>query len=305
MYSASVVMWRTEDGGTNWSAVRGAPGGDDYQKIWINPNDSKIIFTVADQGAVVSANRGVSWSNWYTSRRRRCTTSPPTTRSRIACAAASRTRAPACVASRSMDGEITFHDWHPVNIQEYGIAAPDPKDPDMVFGSARTNVSLYNRRTGQTTNVGPSTDQRAGGFGRNVRTMPIAWSPVDNTTLYLHVERRVEVDRPRAQLDAHQPRSHAADVGGAGRTPGKYASTVTPAPLGSITALSLSPRSLSVIWAGTDDGNIQVTTDGGDEMDERHAARDQAVDAHLQHRGRPLRQSHGVRRREHDAASTT
>jgi len=50
-----------------------------------------------------------------------------------------------CVASRSDDGEITFHDWHPANIQEYGIAAPDPRDPDVVFGSARRGVSRYDR----------------------------------------------------------------------------------------------------------------------------------------------------------------
>src|SRR6185437_14814898 len=70
----------------------------------------------------------------------------------------------ACVKSRSDDGEITFHDWHPVNIQEYGVAAPDPKDADLVYGSARTNVSLYNRRTGQTTQI--------------------AWSPIDQNTLF-------------------------------------------------------------------------------------------------------------------------
>jgi photosystem II stability/assembly factor-like uncharacterized protein len=66
VYTASTVMWRSDDGGTNWSAVRGAPGGDDYQKIWINPNDPRIILVVSDQGGVVSANRGASWSNWYT-----------------------------------------------------------------------------------------------------------------------------------------------------------------------------------------------------------------------------------------------
>ena len=65
VYTASTVMWRTMDGGLTWSAVRGAPGGDDYQRIWINPNDTQIILAVADQGAVVSANRGRSWSNWY------------------------------------------------------------------------------------------------------------------------------------------------------------------------------------------------------------------------------------------------
>src|SRR6185437_2142107 len=90
----------------------------------------------------------------------------------------------ACVESRSPDGEITFHDWHPVNIQEYGEAAPDPKNPDMVYGSARTNVSLYNRQTGQTSQVGPSPEARAGAFGRNVRTMPIEWSPVDPNVLF-------------------------------------------------------------------------------------------------------------------------
>ena len=66
VYSASTVMWRTEDAGVNWSAVRGAPGGDDYQKNWINPNNTDIILSVSDQGGVVSANRGKSWSNWYT-----------------------------------------------------------------------------------------------------------------------------------------------------------------------------------------------------------------------------------------------
>ena len=66
VYSSSTVFWRTEDGGLTWSAVRGAPGGDDYQKTWINPNNPDIIIVVADQGGVVSGNRGKSWSNWYT-----------------------------------------------------------------------------------------------------------------------------------------------------------------------------------------------------------------------------------------------
>ena len=66
LYSCSTVFWRSDDGGVTWSAVRGAPGGDDYQKSWINPNNPDILLVVSDQGGVVSANRGVSWSNWYT-----------------------------------------------------------------------------------------------------------------------------------------------------------------------------------------------------------------------------------------------
>ena len=66
VYSCSTVFWRTEDGGLTWSAVRGAPGGDDYQKSWVNPTNPNIILLVSDQGGVVSPNRGDSWSNWYT-----------------------------------------------------------------------------------------------------------------------------------------------------------------------------------------------------------------------------------------------
>ena len=262
VYSASVVMWRTEDGGTNWSAVRGAPGGDDYQKIWINPNDTKIILAVADQGAVISANRGASWSNWYnqpTAAMYHVTTDNAFP---YRVCGGQQDAGSACVASRSMDGEITFHDWHPANIQEYGIAAPDPRDPDMVYGSARANVSLYNRKTGQTTNVGPSADQRAGGFGRNVRTMPIAWSPLNRDVLY-YTSNVVWKSTDHARTWTRVSPDLARQTWEVPANAGKYASTVTPAPLGSITALSLSPRSAGVIWAGTDDGNIQVTVDGG------------------------------------------
>src|SRR2546422_913998 len=65
VYSASIVMWRTEDGGGSWSAVRGSPGGDDYQRVWIDPNDPNLILLVSDPGAGISRNRGASWSNWY------------------------------------------------------------------------------------------------------------------------------------------------------------------------------------------------------------------------------------------------
>src|SRR5690242_9231284 len=262
VYTASTVMWRSEDGGANWSAVRGAPGGDDYQKIWINPNDPDILLVVSDQGGVVSANRGASWSNWYTQPTAAMYHVTTDTAFPYRVCSGQQDSGSACVASRSMDGEITFHDWHPANIQEYGIAAPDPKDPDLVYGSARTNVSLYNRRTGQTTNVGPSAEQRAGGFGRNVRTMPIAWSPVDQSTLFYTsnvVWKSTDHARSWTRISGDLTRQTWAVPASAG----KYASTVTPAPLGSITALALSPMDINVIWAGTDDGNIQVTMNGG------------------------------------------
>jgi photosystem II stability/assembly factor-like uncharacterized protein len=265
VYSASVVFWRTEDGGLTWSAVRGAPGGDDYQKAWINPNNSDIILTVTDQGAVVSANRGVSWSNWYTQPTAAMyhVTTDNVFPYRVC--SGQQDSGSACVASRSMDGEITFRDWHPVNIQEYGIAAPDPRDPDMVFGSQRGNVSLFNRKTRQTTTLGPDMSARGPNgesYNRNVRTMPISWSPVNPDVLF-YVSNAVWKTLDRGHSWTRISPDLARQTWAVPANAGKYASGVTPAPLGTITALSPSPKSLGAIWAGTDDGNIQVTMDGG------------------------------------------
>ncbi|MEJ2204700.1 MAG: glycoside hydrolase [Gemmatimonadota bacterium] len=262
LYSATVVMWRSEDGGEHWSAVRGAYGGDDYQKIWINPNDPKIILAVSDQGAVISANRGESWSNWYTQPTGAMYHVTADNDFPYRLCGGQQDSGSACVKSRSDDGMITFHDWHPVNIQEYGIAAPDPRDPDMVYGSARSDVSLYNRRTGQTTNVGPDMGPRGGPYNRNVRTMPILWSPVDPDLLF-YTSNVVWQTHDRGMTWTRISPDLARETWNVPTSAGKYAPGVEPSPQGTITALSASPLDVGLLWAGTDDGNIQVTWDGG------------------------------------------
>lgn len=265
IYSSSTVFWRTEDGGMNWSAVRGAPGGDDYQKSWINPLNPEIILQVSDQGGVVSANRGVSWSNWYNQ--------PTAAMYHVSTdmsfpynvCGGQQDSGSACVNSRSMDGRITFHDWHPVNIQEYGIAASDPKDPDKVYGSQRSGVSLYVRSTAQTTQVGP--DMSAVGpkgerYNRNVRTMPINFSPIDHSTMFYAsnaVWKSIDHAHSWTRISGDLTRPTWAVPA----TAGKYASSVTAGPAGAITALSPSSKSMGVIWTGSDDGFINVTVNGG------------------------------------------
>src|SRR5438552_816006 len=65
VYSTSVVCWKSTDGGKTWDGWRGAPGGDDYQNVWIDPNNPDIIVLGSDQGAIVTVNGGKSWSSWY------------------------------------------------------------------------------------------------------------------------------------------------------------------------------------------------------------------------------------------------
>ena len=265
VYSASTVMWRTEDGGINWSAVRGAPGGDDYQRVWVNPNNPDIIFVISDQGAVISANRGLSWSNWYTQPTAAMYHVTTDFHFPYRVCAGQQDSGSACVDSRSMDGQITFHDWDAVNIQEYGMAAPDPRDPDLVFGSARQGVSLYNRKTAQTTQVGPDMSARGPkgeAYNRNVRTMPLVWSPV-NRDLLFYASNVVWKTLDRGRTWTRISPDLARQTWDVPASAGKYASTVKPSPIGAITALAPSSRDVNVLWAGTDDGQVQVTMDGG------------------------------------------
>jgi hypothetical protein len=263
VYSCSTVLWRTEDAGLTWSAVRGAPGGDDYQNIWVNPNNTDILLVVSDQGAVISGNRGASWSNWYTQPTAAMYHASTDNAFPYRVCGGQQDSGSACVDSRGNDGEITFRDWRPVGIQEYGEAASDPKNPDLVYGSSRNNVTLFNRKTGQTKNVGPSfidlADAKGATFTRNVRTMPLEWSPV-NPSLLFYAQNAVYTT---SDGGAHWARISGDLTRQSWAVPantGKFGSGVTPAPAGSITALSPSPIDVTVLWAGTDDGNIQVMT---------------------------------------------
>ena len=274
VYSCSVVLWRSDDGGVTWSAVRGAPGGDDYQGLWINPNNTDIILAVADQGAVISGNRGVSWSNWYTQPTAAMYHVTTDNAFPYRVCSGQQDSGSACVDSRGNDGEITFRDWRPVGIQEYGEAAPDPKNPDLVYGSSRSSVTLFNRKTGQIKNVGPVIPAPAFGgissagpaprpsgpaFNRNVRTMPLEWSPVNPNLLY-YAQSAVFMTADGGSSWTRISGDLARQTWAVPASTGRYASQVTPAPAGSITALSPSPLDVNVLWAGTDDGNIQVMT---------------------------------------------
>ncbi|MEO6223590.1 MAG: glycoside hydrolase, partial [Vicinamibacterales bacterium] len=261
IYTCSVVFWRSEDGGLTWTAVRGAPGGDDYQKGWINPNNPDIMVVVTDQGAVVTGNRGDSWSNWYTQPTAAMYHASTDNSFPYRVCSGQQDSGSACVDSRGNDGEITFRDWRPVGIQEYGEAAPDPKNPDLVYGSSRNNVTVFNRKTGQTKNVGPNiagdTDATGRAFNRNVRTQPLEWSPIDPALLY-YAQNAVWSSRDAGTSWTRISGDLTRQTWAVPANTGKYGANVTPAPAGSITALSPSPLDVNMLWAGTDDGHIQV-----------------------------------------------
>jgi len=260
LYVTSTVTWKSTDAGKSWIGWRGAPGGDDYQNIWINPNNPEIIQLGSDQGTIITVNGGQSWSSWYNQPTAQLYHVNADNAFPYRLCSGQQESGSVCISSRGNDGEITFRDWHPVAAEEYGYVVPDPTDPDIIFGGKLTR---YDRRTTQAQNIMPlpygSPDFRV------VRTEPIAFSPFNPHLMYFAANtlwatsdggqswKQVSPDLTRKTFELPA-------------TVGEYKSekTAQPTQRGVIYALALSPVDPKVMWAGTDDGLIWLTNDGGD-----------------------------------------
>ena len=154
-----VVSYKSTDGGRTFVPFKGAPGGDDNQNIWWNADDPNIMLMVIDQGAVVTLNGGQTWSSWFTQPTAALYHVMADNAFPYRVCGGQQDSGSVCVASRGNDGQITFREWHPVGVEEYGYAAPDPLDPDLVYGG---KVTRYDRRTGQVSDVGPVRTGRGG-----------------------------------------------------------------------------------------------------------------------------------------------
>jgi len=259
VYSTSIVTWKSTDGGKTWIGLRGAPGGDDYQNIWINPSEPRIILLASDQGAILTLNGGETWSSWYNQSTAQMYHVNADNAFPYRLCSGQQESGSACVSSRGNDGEITIREWHPVAAEEYGYAVPDPLDADIVYGGKLTR---YDRRTTQAQNIMPK-PFRSKDF-RMLRTEPIVFSPRDPHILYFASNtlwKTSDGGMHWQQISPDLTRKTFAiptSVGKYRREP-----SAQPTQRGVIYAVAPSPLDANRIWAGTDDGLIQVTTDGG------------------------------------------
>ncbi|MBV8547366.1 MAG: glycoside hydrolase, partial [Acidobacteria bacterium] len=259
VYVANVVTWKSTDGGKTFASFRGAPGGDDYHRVWINPNDTKTILIASDQGAIVTVNGGETWSSWYNQPTAQMFHVNADNAFPYRVCGGQQESGSACVASRGDDGAITFREWHPVGVEEYGYAVPDPLDPDIIFGG---KISRTDRRTGETKDITPK-PLRKGNY-RTVRTAPVVFSMADPHALFFASntvwkttnggESWTEISPDLARKTWTVPESARGYV----NTP---MTKVTQR--GVVYALAPSPLDINTLWAGTDDGLIHVTRDGG------------------------------------------
>ncbi len=262
VYSTAIVTVRSEDGGKTWTSLRGAPGGDDYQNVWIDPEDPNLILLASDQGAVVSTNRGRTWSSWYNQPTAQLYHVQASSEFPYKVCSGQQESGSVCISSRGDDGAVTFRDWHPVGAIEYGYVAPDPLDPDIVYGAGRNEVSKHWWSTGQTQNVTPI--PVLGDKYRVDRTQPIMFSPADPRVLYYAANVIFETRDGGAHWKAISP-DLTRPAPGIPESVGTLAAQDEQAAKkrGVVYALGPSFHSTDTLWAGTDDGLIQVTRDGG------------------------------------------
>ncbi|GAC1585098.1 MAG: hypothetical protein NVS3B19_02130 [Ginsengibacter sp.] len=260
VYTAGVVVWKSVDGGTTFSAFKGAPGGDDYHRIWINPSDSKILLIASDQGAVVTLNGGQTFSSWYNQPSAQFYHVSVDNSFPYNVLGGQQESGSVSIASRSNDGRITFHDWHPVGAEEYGYVEADPLNPDIIYGGKLTR---FNKKTGQIQNISPDIARRGVSY-RFIRTAPLVFSPVDHKTLYYagNVLFKTLNGGESWQVISPDLSRESWDIPA---SMGIYRTDniKTMPRRGVIYTIAPSPKDINTIWCGTDDGLIHLTKDGG------------------------------------------
>jgi len=263
IYVANTCAYRSADGGKTFSAFKGAPGGDDPHTFWINPDNPQIILLAGDQGACITVNGGQTWSSWYNQPTAQFYHVITDNQFPYYVYGAQQESGSAGVASRGKDGQITFRDWHPVGVEEYGYVAPDPLNPHFIYGG---KVTRYNMATGEVENVGPLGGKGMGKGGpyRTLRTAPLIFSTVDPHVLFFAANvlfkttdgaKKWQVISPDLSREAPEVPENI----GIFRTP----QMAKQARRGVIYTVAPSYKDVNVIWCGTDDGLIHVTRDGG------------------------------------------
>ena len=255
VYIANTSVYRSRDGGKSFTCIKGAPGGDDYHTIWIHPNQPDLIGLASDQGATISVNGGETWSSWYNQPTAQFYHVSTDNHIPYRVYGGQQESGSVGIASRGRDGHITFRDWTPVGAEEYAYVAPDPLNPDIVYGG---KGSRFDHRTGKVTRVRPNLPDL-----RFLRTMPILFSPVDPHMLFQAANfllkttdagktwEKISPDLSRSTWEVPAPFASVSDQG---KTMNRR---------GVIYAVAPSPRNIDVIWCGTDDGLVWLTQDGG------------------------------------------
>ena len=261
VYACNTAMYRSEDGGRTFVPIKGAPGGDDYHELRIDPAEPRRMILGSDQGAVVTVDGGRTWSSWY---------NQPTAQFYHAIAD---DRFPYWIWGAQQDSgaaaspawtdyrSITLRDWRPVAVGgENGYLAPDPDHTEIVYGGA---VSKFDARTLQEQDVDPTLVHP--GDYRGEWTLPLTIAPRRPHAIYFGNQFVFRSRDGGAHWDRISPDLTRENPGApASLDPATVADTAAPGPRrGVVYAIAASSVMDGLLWAGTDDGLVWKTRDDG------------------------------------------
>ncbi|MFL6197875.1 MAG: WD40/YVTN/BNR-like repeat-containing protein [Thermoanaerobaculia bacterium] len=273
VYIMGQSIRRSRDGGKTVELFRGAPGGDDYHFLWIDPEHPERMITGADQGAVVTVNGGRSWSSWYNQPTGQFYHLATDDRFPYRIYSGQQDSGSIAAASRSDYGQLTFRDWQPAGADERDYVIPFPGNPDIVYGSGLGGrVSRWDAKTGQVQNVSP---WPVSSYGRRPTTVryrttwiqPLAISQAAPHAIYASAQvlfrsldggATWQVISP--DLTGALPEKGTGTKDCEGDVPVERARACG---YGIISTIAPSPLDKDLVWVGADSGVIHVTRDGG------------------------------------------
>ena len=254
VYTINTAGYKSVDGGSTFTGMKGAPGGDDPQQVWIDPTNGQRILMGYDQGATISLDGGATWSSWYNQSTEQLyhlsadNSFPYWVYTTQQDAGAIRTRV------RGNMGAISMFDWNPVNGWEWGTIVPSPLDPNTVFSSG-SGIVRISYPSEQWINVSPAVDPAA--KARSTSSMPLVWAPWNKKLLLAGLNFVTSTTDGGAHWTRISPElaiPNGMDSATAANTLGGR---------GAIESMSASAAAPGVIWVGTNNGLIHLTRDGG------------------------------------------
>ncbi|HEX6899098.1 MAG TPA: glycosyl hydrolase [Thermoanaerobaculia bacterium] len=261
VYVVNVQFHRSKDGGRTFTTLR-TPHGDNHD-LWIDPNDPLRMIESNDGGANVSTDGGLTWtpqSNQPTAQIYRVSTD---NHFPYRILGAQQDNSALRISSRGWEFDVTAGG-------ESGYIVADPRNPDVIYGGSYGGyLTRLDHDTGQERNINAWPNDPMGGGAADAQyrfqwNFPILFSPHDPKTIYAAANVLFKTNNEGQSWEIISPDLTRNDKSKLGPSGGPITKDNTSVEYyGTIFAVAESPLEAGVIWAGSDDGLIQVTRDGG------------------------------------------